>query len=191
MSLSDHEWDQGRDLLEYIRGLDFNAPTWQRNLDSVDLGPFAARLGRLGRLLAGRTVRAAVFSEAWCGDCVENVPVVARLARDLPWLEARAFPRGSELMQRYLTGGRAVIPTVVFFLPGGPELYRFIERPAAAHRFLRARVEGADGAGGGDRAEALRRARRDLRQLYAEGLRAETVDEILSGLEQALTHTGG
>ncbi|HAI20577.1 MAG TPA: hypothetical protein DCM14_01535 [Clostridiales bacterium UBA8153] len=179
------EWETGLPLDTYLETLQFNAPTWRENLEQTGVEAFCDRLERLRATLPGLHV--AVFSESWCGDCVENVPVLGRLAREMPLWEVRVFSRESELMQRYLTGGRAVIPTMVFLTPEGRELYRFIERPAAAHAFLKASAPPD-----GDelrRQERLKEARRKLRELYRAGLRAETVREILDGLERALAGT--
>jgi thiol-disulfide isomerase/thioredoxin len=176
------EWETGQSWEAYLESLQLNAPTWRENLEHTGVEAFRDRLERLQGALP--RVQVAVFSESWCGDCVENVPVLGRLARELPGWEVRVFSRDSVLMQRYLTGGRAVIPTMVFFTPEGRELYRFIERPAAAHAFLADRVP--PDLAEPQRQERLREARRQLRGLYRSGLRSETIREILDGLERAL-----
>ncbi|MEW6522582.1 MAG: thioredoxin family protein [Bacillota bacterium] len=186
MAMSEAEWDQGMELAGYLERMQLNAPTWRQNLQETNLEEFGPQLKRVEGLLAGGRVRAAVFSEPWCGDCMENVPVVGRLAQEMPGLEVRVFSRESDLMQRYLTGGKAIIPTVVFFLPGGPELCRFIERPAAAHAFLASAAREAAGLEEPLGQEHLRRAKRQLRELYRQGLRSETAREILDALEGAL-----
>jgi len=180
--MNQKEWETGQPLETYLEQLQFNAATWRENLEHTGVEKFHDQLERLKNALP--RLRVAVFSESWCGDCVENVPVLGCLVRELPSWEVRVFSRESELMQRYLTGGRAVIPIMVFFTPEGRELYRFIERPAAAHAFLAESVPPE--VEEPRRQERLREARRQLRGLYRSGLRSETVREILDGLERAL-----
>ncbi len=57
------------------------------------------------------------IAEDWCPDCVQNVPLIVKLAEALPSIDLRLFFRdGNEmLMDNYVTNGKRVVPTVVFF----------------------------------------------------------------------------
>ncbi len=57
------------------------------------------------------------ISEDWCPDCAQNVPLMVKLAEALPSTDLRLFfrDRNEKLMDHYLTNGKRVVPTVVFF----------------------------------------------------------------------------
>ena len=57
-------------------------------------------------------------------DCVENLPIVAKLASLYPLLELLVFSRDDNLdiMDLYLTDGKRVIPVLVFFDETGKKL---------------------------------------------------------------------
>lgn len=57
------------------------------------------------------------ISEDWCPDCVQNVPFIVKLVENLPGANVRLFfrDRNAALMDHYLTAGKKIVPTVVFF----------------------------------------------------------------------------
>lgn len=57
------------------------------------------------------------IAEDWCPDCVQNVPLMVRLAESLPGTELKLFfrDRNEDLMNHYLSNGKKVVPTVIFF----------------------------------------------------------------------------
>ncbi len=57
------------------------------------------------------------IAEDWCPDCAQNVPLIAKLAEALPSTDLRLFfrDRNEKLMDHYLTNGKRVVPTAVFF----------------------------------------------------------------------------
>lgn len=71
--------------------------------------------GALERARALGPRRLLAISEDWCGDAVNTLPVVARLAEETPEWELRVVDRDAnpELMDRYLTDGSRSIPVVV------------------------------------------------------------------------------
>ena len=66
-------------------------------------------------LASGRCVRLLVLVEDWCGDAVNTVPTLARLADSARRMELRVLRRDEhpELMDRYLTNGSRSIPIVI------------------------------------------------------------------------------
>jgi hypothetical protein len=75
-----------------------------------------------------------VLAEDWCGDVINNLPVLARVAEDSGKLNLRVFLRDQNLdiMDQYLNQGKhRSIPVFVFFDQDFRELGYFIERPAA------------------------------------------------------------
>ncbi|HEU5040699.1 MAG TPA: thioredoxin family protein [Gemmatimonadales bacterium] len=61
------------------------------------------------------TRRLLVIAEDWCGDAVNTVPILARLADATPGLELRIIQRDANpaVMDRYLTNGSRSIPIVI------------------------------------------------------------------------------
>src|SRR5579871_3020739 len=89
-------------------------------------------------LAAFRQVRAPlhvlVLAEDWCGDVIDNLPVLGRLAAESGTLDLRIFLRDQnlDLMDQYLNQGQfRSIPVFVFLDERFDELGRFIERPAS------------------------------------------------------------
>ena len=64
---------------------------------------------------AGARRKLLVIAEDWCGDASSTVPVLARLAAEVPGLELRVILRDQHptVMDRYLTNGSRSIPIVV------------------------------------------------------------------------------
>ena len=77
------------------------------------------RIARLPEWSAGIALpgvrRLLVIAEDWCGDAVNTVPILARLAEATRGLELRIIKRDSnpEVMDRYLTNGSRSIPIVI------------------------------------------------------------------------------
>lgn len=79
-------------------------------------------------------VHTLVLAEDWCGDVINNLPVLGRLAQESGKLNVRVFLRDQNLdiMDQYLNEGvHRSIPVFVFFDQDFRELGHWIERPAA------------------------------------------------------------
>jgi hypothetical protein len=75
-----------------------------------------------------------VLAEDWCGDVINNLPVLGRLAAASGKLNLKIFLRDQnlEIMDQYLKEGlHRSIPVFVFFDEDFRELGHWIERPAA------------------------------------------------------------
>jgi hypothetical protein len=75
-----------------------------------------------------------VLAEDWCGDVVENLPILGYIARESGKLNVRVFLRDQNLdiMDQYLNHGQfRSIPVFVFFDAQFQEIGRFVERPAS------------------------------------------------------------
>lgn len=99
-------------------------------------------------LLAGFTRRLPVLclAGAWCGDCVEQCPILDAIALanptaiDLRFLDRDARPEVADALS--ICGGRRV-PTVVWFNEDMQELARFGDRVLSKYRKLAADQLGA------------------------------------------------
>lgn len=74
-----------------------------------------------------------VLAEDWCGDVIQNLPILGRLAAETGKLTLRVFLRDQnlDLMEQFLNNGHRSIPVFAFFDDEFNELGRFIERPAS------------------------------------------------------------
>lgn len=161
------------------------APTFEGYLDTVvenaQLWRDAARLARLSDDAAARAAalpgrwHLLVLSEDWCGDAVNTVPFVARLADVSPALDLRVLGRDAnpDLMDAHLTGTARSIPVVIAYDDAFAEHGWWGPRPAALQQW-------ALGEG-----QALEKAERyrQVRTWYARDRGRTTVDEMLRLLE--------
>jgi Thioredoxin len=73
-----------------------------------------------------------VLAEDWCGDVIDNLPILGRIAEESGKLKLRIFLRdqNDDLMDQYLNKGQfRSIPVFAFFDDQWTERGRFIERP--------------------------------------------------------------
>jgi hypothetical protein len=75
-----------------------------------------------------------VLSEVWCGDSVQVIPYLARIASLRPDIMFRILLRdvNPDIMDCYLTAGKRSIPKVIVWDAGGNELFTWGARPAGA-----------------------------------------------------------
>ena len=103
---------------------------WRRA--AVDDAPVrrVAALGSAWHLL--------VLSEDWCGDAVNSVPVLARLAELAPNADLRVLARDAnpDLMDAHLTGAARSIPVVIVLDAAFREVGWWGPRPAALQAWV-------------------------------------------------------
>lgn len=81
-----------------------------------------------------RPLDVLVLAEDWCGDVIDNLPVLVRIAEESGTLIPRIFLRDQnpDLMDQYLKDGQfRSIPVFAFFDEQMNPLGHFIERPAS------------------------------------------------------------
>src|SRR5262245_31646867 len=81
-----------------------------------------------------RPLNVLVLAEDWCGDVIDNLPILGRIAKESGKLTLRVFLRDQNLdiMDQYLNRGEfRSIPVFVFFDDAFNEICRFTERPAS------------------------------------------------------------
>jgi hypothetical protein len=113
---------------EYLGGVERNAALWHavtRRAEPPDdlVEELRDSVGGPRYLLA--------LTEDWCGDAVNALPWVARLAEAVPQLEFRLLGRDEnpDLMDAHLTGTSRSIPVVMVFDEGFNELGWWGPRP--------------------------------------------------------------
>ena len=94
-------------LANVTKNADLWAAVWRRAVVAEDYLERVAAVPGDWHLL--------VLSEEWCGDAVNTVPVVAKLAAFSPNLELRVLARDEnlDLMDAHLTGTSRSIPIVI------------------------------------------------------------------------------
>lgn len=166
---------------QYLAHAEMNSVTMRQNFEETEIPSNAAEFfEKLSSRLGPGFITILAISEPWCGDCVENLPVIAKIASLYKCFDLRILPRDENLdiMERYLTDGKPVIPVFVFFDNNGEEIGRFIERPQGAHEFIRQEMAKVSGEPEEVRKKAMYEVRAKLRKLYREGLRDETIQEV-------------
>ena len=182
------EW-QARALTfeQYLEHADMNVPTMKENYQSIAVKTEDdAFFRKLSSDLPEGSVNALALSESWCGDCTENLPVLAKLASLYPFLRLHIYPRDTNLdiMDNYLTDGKRTIPVFAFYDADGKEIGRFIERPPGAHAFMTEARKRLEGLSPEEQKKGMYQARSDLRKLYRQGLYDETIGMIRRILEK-------
>jgi len=123
-----------------------------------------------------------VLSEDWCGDAVNTVPLIARLADLAPNVEMRllARDRNLDLMDAHLTNGSRSIPYVIVLDEHFVERGGWGPRPRPLQEWMLR--EGL----------ALPKQERypKVRQWYARDRGATTLDELAALLERAAELAG-
>lgn len=167
------------------------APTFEQFVDAAQLNKqlwtTTYRLARVPESFLAR-VRALparlhllVLNEDWCGDAVNTVPQIARLASLVPEkLDLRVVGRDAnpDLMDAHLTGSSRSIPVVIVLDDRYVERGWWGPRPAELQAW-------AVGPGKAlDKAERYR----EIRRWYARDRGLTTLEELVTLLERASAH---
>ena len=135
MSITKERFDQGMSYDAYKAQMTRNRERFEANEGAVELAP--ADLAYFQRL--PQPLNVVALAEDWCGDVINNLPVLGRLAATSGKLNVRIFLRDQnlDLMDQYLKDGQfRSIPVFVFFDENFRELGHWIERPARIHEML-------------------------------------------------------
>jgi thiol-disulfide isomerase/thioredoxin len=109
-----------------------NRALFEQNYDNVTIADEDVRFLAEGTKVS----KVLVLSEDWCGDAMRYVPVVARLADQIPSWELRIFYRDDnpDLAEKWKKHGLfRAIPVIVFFDEQFNELANFIEKPSPVY----------------------------------------------------------
>jgi hypothetical protein len=122
-----------------------------------------------------------VLVEDWCGDAVNTLPVLGRLAEQVPTIDLRTLGRDAnlDLMDAHLTHGSRSIPVVMILDANYRERAWWGPRPAVLQAWVM----------GEGRTMAKEDRYREVRRWYARDHGATTVDEILNLIAGTLTGT--
>ncbi|MEO8561304.1 MAG: thioredoxin family protein [bacterium] len=162
----------------FLEQVKTNVALWQdtyrlAHVPSDAVARFAALPGRWHLL---------VVVEDWCGDAVNTVPLIARVAELAPNVDLRVIGRDeqTELMETHLTCGSRSIPVVIVLDEDFEERAWWGPRP-------RALQESAMGEWSALPKDARYRL---IRTWYARDRGRATVDEIIAVIEDAAPSAG-
>ncbi|HEX7239226.1 MAG TPA: thioredoxin family protein [Longimicrobiaceae bacterium] len=166
-------YESGLTMNAFVDGARANAELW-RSIHRRARAP-GELVARAAELPAERHL--LVLLEDWCGDAVNTVPVLARLAEVAPRLDLRVLPRDEnpDLMDAHLTGASRSIPVVIVLDESYAELGWWGPRPAELQAWVVSE-------------EARRLSKeeryREVRRWYARDRGRSTLTEILDLLER-------
>lgn len=135
MAVTKERFAQGMTYEAYKAQMTRNRERLEANEQSVDLAP--TDLAFFQQL--PKPLNVLVLAEDWCGDVINNLPVLGRLAAASGKLHVRIFLRDQnlDLMDQYLNRGQfRSIPVFAFFDENFRDLGHWIERPARIHELL-------------------------------------------------------
>lgn len=134
LPLTRKDFDTGFTWATYLSGMEEYGDTSRSLYERAAIAPDVAE--RFDRLVDrhGGKLSISAMTEAWCGDSAVVLPIVARLAAQLPRIELRvlvgsAYPA---LHAAYEEDGFKSIPLLSFFDASWHEVGRWMERPKSA-----------------------------------------------------------
>jgi hypothetical protein len=125
---------------DYVAHMKVNRKRVSQLFEEITLSPddrqdFAAIVAKHGGQLY-----VTALTEDWCGDATVNLPLIARLAVEVPGVDLRLFIRSDnpELARAYAQVGITRIPVISFFNSAWYQVGQWVERPAAAQQRVEA-----------------------------------------------------
>ena len=97
----------------------------------------------IGTLNKTKAINWLVISEAWCGDAVNIIPSIVKMAEADKKISLKIILRDEnpEIMDRFLTNGARAIPIVIFLDDNFNELANWGARPKPAQQIVIAHKE--------------------------------------------------
>ncbi|MGZ8471482.1 MAG: thioredoxin family protein [Gemmatirosa sp.] len=162
-----HRFESALRFSEFLEQAQANAALWR---DTYRLARVPADAAARLAALSGRW-HLLVIVEDWCGDAVNTVPLLARLAELAPNVDLRVVGRDEnpDLMEAHLTNGTRSIPVVLVLDEDYEESGWWGPRPAALQQWVMDE---------GMRLEKDERYRH-VRTWYARDRGRTTVDEVV------------
>ena len=121
---------------DYVAHMKVNRERIAELFEEIKLAPDDRQAFAQAAAGHGGQLYIAAMGEDWCGDAVVILPLIARLAAEVPGMDLRIFARSAapDLEDAYAEGGITSIPVLSFFDADWREVGRWVERSAAAQR---------------------------------------------------------
>jgi thiol-disulfide isomerase/thioredoxin len=126
MPISRERFDAGLSVEQFIDEMEVNKEKFVENIEANSFSDADLEFFR------SHPVSIAAIGEDWCTDVIQFLPVVAKLAQDVPGVTLKVFKRDDnhDLIDQYLKDGEfRSIPVFVLYDENWNELGHFIERP--------------------------------------------------------------
>lgn len=161
-------WETALPYAQFVAEARANRDLWAGVYRLAEVPPWALAWGRERRA----PVHLLAIAEDWCGDAVNALPVLAKLAAALRCVELRVLRRDEhpDLMDRYLTDGTRSIPIVIALDADFTPLGAWGPRPSPLQAWVRAHR---------DRLSNEERYR-EVRRWYAQDRGETTLREVLA-----------
>lgn len=140
MTVTRERFEQGMTYEAYKAQMTRNRERLEENERTVAISPDDLAFFRG----LPQTLDVLVIAEDWCGDVVNNLPILARLAQESGRLNLRIFLRDQnhDLIDQYLKDGQhRSIPVFAFFGDDFRPVGHWIERPVTIAARQRAALE--------------------------------------------------
>jgi len=120
----------GEMLATATKNADLWAAVWRRATVPDEFVQRLAALGGAWHLL--------VLSEDWCGDSINQLPLIARVMESVPCIDLRIISRDANLdvMDDHLTGRSRSIPAIILLDEGFAEKGWWGPRPAPLQKWV-------------------------------------------------------
>jgi len=128
MSISRDQFAKGITIDVFVDQMEVNKDKFLENIEAFTV------TDEDRAFFTDHPVSIAAFGEDWCTDVIQFLPVVAKIAREVPSVTLSVFERDDNLalMEPYYKEGKYhSIPVFVLYDADWNELGHFIERPAA------------------------------------------------------------
>jgi hypothetical protein len=171
MMITRERYESGATIQQFIAGAESNQELWRSVYARASV---PAELAERAQQLPARHL--LVLAEDWCGDAVNTVPVLAKLAEAVPELDLRILGRDAnpDLMDPHLSAGAQAIPVVMVLDEDFRELGWWGSRPDPLQAWVRTDGQALD-----------KGARyREIRRWYARDRGRTTLEEVIGLMEQ-------
>ena len=173
-----HRFESALSFAVFLEQAQANAAFWR---DTYRLARVPADAATRLASIRGRW-HLLVLVEDWCGDAVNTVPLLARLAELAPNVDLRVMGRdqNADLMDAHLTNGARSIPVVMVLDEDYEERACWGPRPSALQQWVV------------DEGLAMQRGERyrHVRTWYARDRGRTTVNEVIAAIAQAAEDVG-
>ena len=138
MPITRERFEQGLTAEQFIERMEVNK---ERFVDNIQANSFSFDDRQF---FNNHPVSIAALGEDWCTDVIQFLPVVIKLAEEVPAVELRIFERDENLdiMDQYLKEGKfQSIPTFIVYDRDWNELGHYNERPDTVTKLMAAETQ--------------------------------------------------
>ncbi|TVQ51795.1 MAG: thiol reductase thioredoxin [Phycisphaerales bacterium] len=135
------KFEAGLTYPEYLKTDPSKAESWQKIFDQIKLTPEQTKL--IGGFV--REMPVVVSTGIWCGDCVQQLPLLQKIAEANPVIKVRYLDRDqhSDLAEQIKICGGMRVPVAIFLAEDFEPVSIFGDRTLTRYRALASKQLGA------------------------------------------------